>query len=240
MRYYRAKRNNVNKQTFNVRILERKGQRLRLFSREFLDKLSVRDHSRENAGNDDIKNRAYNERANYTDWQISLRIFGLLHYCRDGIKTNICEEDNRCSRGNPSPAIGHKRPPVINLQILRANDYEEGQDRQFYKHHYSVKPCALTDSNQQDNGNSRYNQESNEVKNNGNAKYVRGIFYQAWDLMGGLEIGRKPIRNYITDSPEEGLEIVCPAYGNSNIANRIFYNQIPADNPGYKLSQGRV
>ena len=75
----------------------------------------------------------------------------------------------------------------------------------------------------------------------GNAEEVRRALDQSRDFLRRAKIGRQPLRNRDPERVvDEGAKIVGPADRDRDVADGVFEDQVPADDPCDQLPQGGV
>ena len=124
----------------------------------------VGNDSSQQAGNQNVKNGADDQRSQNADGHVLLRIFGFLRRRRDGIESDIGEEDDTGGARDSRPAILSERSligrdegmPVGGgqggmLQHERSRDGDEDQhDRNLGNHDGRIEVGRLFDADDQD------------------------------------------------------------------------------------------
>ena len=84
---------------------------------------------------------------------------------------------------------------------------------------------------------SRHNAESENIENDRNAENMRRAGEQARNSRGRPVIGGDPVGNRDAEARDERLEIIAPADGDSDIADGVFDDQVPSDDPGNQFAE---
>lgn len=100
--------------------------------------LRVGNDARENTGDDDVEERADDERTDDADWKVARGVLTFFCRCCNGVKADVGKEDNRCTCCNALHAKRHERLPVGRVH-LRTCEKKEDEDRcEFYKDENAV------------------------------------------------------------------------------------------------------
>ena len=156
-------------------VFERHRQRLGLLGCELRFEISVRDQAGEYGGDHRIKDRADDERSDYADRQIALRVFGLFGDRRNGVKSDVSEKDYGRARADARKPVRVERMPVRRLNISEAHDDEESEHQNLDADHRGIEPGALFDAPDQNYRYKRDDKDGQQVEDYGDAEYVRGV-----------------------------------------------------------------
>src|SRR5581483_868382 len=241
----------------NVRALRPEDKCHRVTHRQFL----VFDHSRHNERNGDVKYRAHNQRCHHASRKIPLRVSALLGSSRYRVKANIGKEDGGDAFQHTSNAIGSERTPVLNMDVTRADNYDQYNDPKFQIDHCVRGPFRFLDSNvyqqcdyERDSQSWQIAVEVNakqawrfqnrqvignvrlaEVLQLGNLIQRHVLLHIRQDLivsgMRRAEICRQVFGNIDTVTLQKCREIAAPRNGDCDIADGIFHQQIPSYYP---------
>src|SRR5262249_6585996 len=184
---YRSERHNPDEHvspTFNVRVLQRHGERLRLLGCELLLQHIERHDSDEHRSNKNVNDRGDYKRSDDADRQISRGTPRLLCNSRDRVETNISEKYDRSARLDSDPAVRQKRMEIIGLHVRPSNSNTESQDNQLHDHHRGIHRRALSNAKDEDNRDQRNNAERENVEDDRYSENVWRILEQAGDSCG--------------------------------------------------------
>ena len=118
---------------------------------------------------------------------------------------------------------------------------EKEQHHDLDAHHHGVEFSGLFDAPDQHDRDQGDDPEREQIENYGNAKNVRRALDQSGYFSGGAKIGRQPLRNIDPEGVmHERSKIVGPTDRDGHVADRVFEDQVPADDPRDQLSQRRV
>ncbi len=206
----------------------------------------------------DVDQRTDDERTDNGDWHILSRIAALFRRRRDRIEADERKENEACAGPHPRETIGQKRRPVIRLHVECPDGNEEKQDHNFQRHHHIIGPGRLLDA---DNENPRHcgndcdckkivdewNTEDGGMMEPG---LIRKRYARCNCSASGSDSFCSLVRRAIIDgeprwdvkanSFKQLMEVRCPRNRNGNVANRIFDNEIPPNNPRHKFTQRRI
>ena len=73
----------------------------------------IRHEPREDRGDDDVDDRAEDERPDDADGHVAPRVLALLGARRDGVEADVGEEDDGRARPDPGEAVRRERVPVL-------------------------------------------------------------------------------------------------------------------------------
>ena len=121
------------------------GQRLRRAA-DLLDRHHARQHERRR----DVEDRADRERPDHADGHVLLRVPALLGGGRDGVESDVGEEDERRAGPDARQAVGRERVPVGRLDVDRADDDEEDEDDELQDDHPGVERRRFLDPDDED------------------------------------------------------------------------------------------
>ncbi len=84
---------------------------------------------------------------------------------------------------------------------------------------------------------SRHDAKGQDIEDDRNAENVRRAVEQTRNSRSGPIIGGEPVGNRDPEARDERLEVIAPADGDGDIADRVFDDQVPADDPGNQFAE---
>src|SRR6266545_359399 len=221
--------------------LHGEGQRLRLLARKSLLQGRVGDHPREDERDDDVDDRADDERADDADRHVPLGVAALLGHGRDRVEADVGEEDDGGAGGDPSEAVGGEGRPVGRLDVMEADEDEEAEHDELDRHHPEVEARRLPDAPHKDDRDRRHDREGQDVENDRDAEEVRrGGDHLRHSLRCRRVIHGQPARQVNAEALDECIEVIGPGDRDGHVADRVFDDQVPADDPGEQLTERSV
>ena len=145
------------------------------------------------------------------------------------IKTDVCEEDNGCTRQHSRSTVGQKRMPVGRIHSMsRAND-KDHDGRKLDQHHHVIRAGAFFDAAHQNPGEQQQHHQSSQVEDTAGVGAVdeRGT---------GYRLGQMDMKHAIQQIIEIGRE----SRRHRHIGDSIFEDEIPSDDPGKNFAQRRI
>src|SRR5664280_33624 len=143
----------------------------------------------EQAGDEDVKDCADDQRAENADRHIALRILGFLCRGRDSVEADVGEEDDAGGSYDSGPTEGQERMPVglgdcgmfDRVEAGDTDEHEHGE--KFYEDNASVEVGGFLDADHKDRGDTEDGEESDEIEDTFDMRErlpvnVRGVQYR--------------------------------------------------------------
>ena len=187
-----------------------------------------------------IENRANNQRRDDADGQIALRAIAFLRGRGYGVETNVSEKHDGAAGQNSGPAVGRERMPVGGLNKSRgeANEHENRDD--FEEHHHVVRLRGLANPANQKNRKKHDDDECGPVKAEMPAGGVEHVAFEVGKSAGKV-CRRNPAGIGVNAEPIQQIhDVLRKAHTYGHVADGIFENQVPADDPGDEFAHGGV
>ncbi len=145
----------------------------------------------------------------------------------------------------PAKPLGANGMVVGGLQVRHADHHEQRQRQQLDRHHDVVGGGALARAAQQQPGDQHHDAERRHIDQDGDAEDVRRGLQQPVDRRIGAEqrgavAGGQPLRKDDAESAQQRVEIIAPGNRHRDVADGVFENQIPADDPRHQFAQRGV
>ena len=185
-------------------------------------------HSQENDGDPDVENRADDQRTDDADGKITLRIFGFLRRGRDGIEADVSEKDDGAAGDDSGEARGSERLPVGGMDEHAADDQKREDRADLHGHDHVIGFGGFSDSTHE-----QYGQEENDEER-------RNIEDRAGPMSRFPDRAGPAIRQVHSKRGELRFGVGAEADRDDDIADGVFENQIPADDPGEDFAQRGV
>ena len=210
-------------------------------------------HPGENARHQDVENRADDKTGDHPDRQITLRIFRFLGRGRDGIEPDEGEKDDRSSTHYSAKTARHERVPVGRVDHKRAKGNDENNDCELDDDDGCVRRRALANAVDQEHSDRHDDEKCGQIEGDrmshddgqrGGRIIAQRRSAFGDDGAGGGVITHQPKRKLQVQAERQIAEqldkIARPPDSHGHVADRVFENQIPSDDPGDDLAQGRV
>ena len=185
-------------------------------------------HSEENDGNSDVENRADDQRTDDADGKIALRIFGFLRRGGDGIETDVGEKHDCAAGDNPGEARGSEGLPVGGIDQHAADDQKRENRANLHGHDHIIGFGGFSHAAHEQHGEEENDEEGRKIENRA------GPMSRFPDRAGPA------VRQIHSKRGELRFGIGAEADRDDDIADGIFENQIPADDPGEDFAQRGV
>ena len=187
--------------------------------------------------------------------------FVFLGGCRHRIEADVAEKYDRCRRADAwepvrREATGGGIVPVVRLDQEHADGDEKQDDTDLEQHHRVVRVGRLLDPDHQNDRDRHHDQKRRQVDDDRKAENVRRVAPRGGDVLlerirrRGAECGerrmrrsiisRQPCRDAQSEVAKELAEVSRPPDGHTDVAHRVFDDQIPPDDPGDELADTRV
>jgi len=172
--------------------------------------------------------------------QIALRVFALLGGRGDGVETDVGEEDDGAAGEYAGPAIGHEGMPVVGLDEAGAGKDEDQDGGHLDEHHDVVCASRLADAADQEHGEEHDDEEGGNVEAEVPSGFVEIVAGKV--LQAGGQVGRgDPLEGQVDAEPvEEVDQMRGETHADAHVAEGVFEDQVPADDPGNQLAERGV
>ena len=132
------------------------------------------------------------------------------------------------------PCVGrHERLPVGGRDVADPDADERQDDDQLDRHHEIVDARRLARAPYQQEGQQRHDRRGRQI---GDGRRRRAV----GELDDLTSRGRKPGWDGETDGGQGPVEVARPSDGHCGGTDRIFENEVPADQPGRELAQAHI
>ena len=189
-------------------------------------------------GDEDVEDRAEQQRSDQPDWHVALRVLGFLRRGRNRIETDIGEEHGRrgtdCAHpGSPTAEDPGRQERVemrrFEFRARQRDRHERGQRRNLHDDEDGIDLGAFTRADDQQ---ARHQQRDHQR---------RKVDEPACGPAQGQRPRAQPGGQMNTQSAQHGpREIARPAYRNRRCGDGVFHDQRPAHRPGEEFAYSRV
>ena len=179
-----------------------------------------------------------------------MRILCFLRRGRDGVEADVGEKDNGSTAHHARETQGHERMPVRRINHKRTKRDEEHDDSYLHDYDRRVRGRAFPNPVDQQDRYENDNQECRQIYDKGMAhdggecgrrEIAQGVAAVGEEIGSGLVIGHGPKRKLEPEqAPAKLYKIARPAHSDGHIPDRVFKDQIPANDPGDDLPQSSV
>ena len=204
--------------------------------------LLVGDDTGHHQSDQDVEDCADEEAGENAYGHVFLRVAGLLGGGGNGVETQIGEEDHSGSPENAADSVESKSPgvggdkglPEGGLQEEEAGEDEDENNENLEDNHDPVHTGGLFNTPEKKKGDSQDHKGRREVEKGPCGAPKVGL---------GVEIVGSPGEDGGELNPQirqEADNVARPPDSDRGGAEGVFQDQVPSDDPGEKLSQGRV
>ena len=121
-----------------------------------------------------------------------------------------------------------------------SHEYECQDGRDFQQHHHVVGFGGLANAADQYHRQEHHDDKSGNIEAHVKAGGIERPALEIGEAAGKIR-GRDPAQRRMPAKPVEGGRHVCgEANADGHVADRIFQDQVPSDDPGDQLAHGRV
>ena len=198
-------------------VAEREGDRLRRIEH------CIGHDAREDGGDDGIEQRADEERADDADGQIPCGIAALFRRRRDSVEADVGEEDDRRARDDAAVAERQERIPVRHVDVRRGKHEEEEDRGELDEDEDAVELDALLRAAHEEERQKERDEDSRQVED-----------------AAVLRRNDKLMRQHESRRGEKPDDVARPADGDGTRRDRVFQDEVPADDEGDELAQGCI
>ena len=195
-----------------------------------------RHYAVENRDDDNIENRANNEACNDADRQIARRIPRLLGRRRDGVESDVREEDEGGAAEHTGPTEGEvaartgeraRRKVIVGgIDVTEPDRNEEEYDRNLNCDDDRVDRPRFLRSAYEQCGDQKDDGRCGQVRDS-RRRIPMTVLPRLWDVQ-------------IEQRVQNEREIAGPSDADGRRAERIFEDQCPADDPSQELTERRI
>lgn len=198
-------------------VAQREGDRLRRVEHR------IRHDAREDGGDNGVEQRTDEERADDADGQIPCGVAALFRRRRDGVEADVGEEDDGRARDDAAVAERQERIPIRRVDV-RCSEHEEEEDRsELDEDEDAVELDALLRAAHEEERQKERDEDGGQVED--------AAFFGRGD---------KLMRQHESRRGEESDDVARPADGDGARRHRVFEDEIPANDKGDELAQGRI
>ncbi len=205
----------------------------------------VRRDAGQHCRDDDVEDRADDERAEDADRHVALRILRFLRRGRDRIEADVREEHDRRRTEHARPAEvacivhrRHERMPVRRVDELQRERDEEQDHDELDRDDDRVQRRRLRDADVADPADRADDQHGRQIDERAGRRYVAVGHRQRRIRYGGRQ--RELHAGELADRAEQAVEVARPADRDGRGREEVFEDQHPADEPGDDLAERRV
>ena len=146
---------------------------------------------------------------------------------------------------NAGEAVGRKRRVVLRVKMRGADENEDRERDELDDHHDVVGGRALARAAQQqpgDHHDDRERRQMNQDRNAGDAwrRREKAVNLRIRAQQRRPVARRQPDRQLDTEAAYQRVEVVAPRDRDGDIADGVFQDQVPADDPRDELAQRGV
>src|ERR1035437_5670123 len=187
----------------------------------------------ENDGYRAVEHGASHQCGQNANGKVALRILAFLGRRRDRIKADVGEEDDGAAGQHAGPAVGHEGMPVVRLDKAGPGKDKDQNGGHLDQHHDVVGAGRLANATHQEYRQEHHDQEGGNVKAKVPAGFVEIVAGKI--LKTGGQVGRgDPLDRQVDAEPVKEVDQVSgEGNADSHVAEGVFQNQIPADDPGH-------
>jgi len=185
----------------------------------------IADDARQHERHRDVEHERDGEREQNRAGKLVLRVARLFGGGGQGIVAEDREENDGSPLGDAAEAEGHKGMPIGCLHMRQTDGDDEDDRRDLDDHHGRIEARTPFDAQRQEARDRKAPQHRGEIKD------------MAWPCS---RRAHRKARERHAKLAEQRLQIARPADGNHGDHQRIFEQQIPADNPRDEFAKHSV
>ena len=205
-----------------------------------VDQVVPRHDSGEHHGHRDIEHGADDQRGNDANGNIALRILGFFSRGRNGVESDVGEEDDGAAGEHARPAFGYEGMIVRGMNESHSYEDERQDGRNFQQHHDVVGFGRFANAAHQHDCQQQDNQKRGNVEAEVPAGRVKHVVLQIGESARQVR-GRDPAQCGMPAEPVEGgSHVGGEADADRHVADRVFQDEVPADDPRDELAHRRV
>ena len=198
-------------------VSEREGDRLRRIEH------CIGHDAREDGSDDGIEQRADEERADDADRKVARGIAALFRRRRDSVEADVGEEDDRRARDDAAVAERQERIPVRHVDVRRGKHEEEEDRGELDEDEDAIELDALLRAAHEEERQKERDEDSRQVED-------AAVLRRDDELM----------RQHESRRGEKPDDVARPADGDGARRDRVFQDEVPADDEGDELAQGCI
>ena len=170
---------------------------------------------------------------------------GLFGRRGNGVESDVREKHDGRALVDAAEPVGRERVQIGGVEVRPAHHHENRQRHQLDRHHDVVGGDALARAAQQQPGDQADDGERRDIDQDGNAEDVRRRAQQPVHLRIGAEqrgavTGGQAQRQGDAEAAQQRIEIIAPGNRHRHVADGVFQNQVPADDPRHQFAQRGV
>ena len=159
---------------------------------------------------------------------------------RDRIEADVGEEDDGAAGEHARPAFGNEGMVVGGMNEAHADEDERQDGGDLQQHHDVVGLGRFADAAHQHHGQQHDDEKRGNVEAEVPARRVEHVALQVGEAARQVR-GRDPAQRGMPAKPVEGRDHVRgEADADRHVADGVFEDQVPADDPGDQLAHGGV
>ncbi len=187
-----------------------------------------------------VEQRADDECGDDANRQVTLRAFTFLGRSRDGIESDIGKENDGSASQDSRPAVWCEGMIIRGMYELECKSHEDQNGDDFHQHHDVVGPRGLLDATNQDDCQEHHDNERRPVEAEMPTGPVEHVAFQVGKSAGEIG-GRNPAGNRMDSEPIQQVDqMLREANADGHVADSVFQDQVPSDNPCDEFSHRRV
>ncbi len=204
--------------------------------------LRVAHHSGQDQRHHDVQKRADHEAREDSDRHVALRIAGFLGRRGDRVEADVGEEDDTGGAQDPADSemtqlagVGrNERVPVGGIDVADAEQDEENDDGHFDRDDPGVEGRRLFDADVADGRDGAHDEDRRQIDDRAGSHYGE-VPRPLIERCAGE--GRGNMQSHLVQQTDN---VAGPTDGDSADREQVFEDQIPADEPRYPFTEGRV
>jgi hypothetical protein len=188
----------------------------------------------------DVEQRTNDERGDDADRNVALRILALFGGGRNGVEADVGEENDRSAGENSGPAIGRERMPVRRVDVVRRETDEDKDRDDFHQHHDVVGLGGFANAAHENHGEEHHDDEGGPVETKVPAGLIERVACEVAEAARQVCRG-DPFQIRVNAEPVEQIDDVGgEADADGHVADGVFEDEVPADDPGDEFTHGGV
>ena len=199
-----------------------------------------RHDSGEHDGYCDIEHRTDDQRGDDADGNVTLRIARLFCRRRNRIESDVGEENDGAAGEHARPAFRYEGMIVCGMNEAHAHEDERQDGGDFQQDHDVVGLRRFANAAHQHHRQQQYDEKRGDVEAEVPAGRVERVVLQIGEAAGQVR-WRDPAQRGMPAEPVEGRgHVRGKANADGHVADRVFQDKVPADDPRDQLAHGGV
>ena len=129
---------------------------------------------------------------------------------------------------------------VGRFDVAPPDGNEKAEHDELQQHHCRIHRGALANTDHENNGDNRHDCERQNVKYDRNTENMWSPVEESGNAGGGAIVRGHPIGNRDAESGDQRFEIIAPTDGDGNVADGIFNDQVPTNDPRNQFAERRI